>query len=78
MLDKITKEGVSGYLRDLKTDRIKGQYGFGAMKVYVPRQEHLFGECMGEEEGIARLCRGGWYMGRREVGISQWVEMGRR
>ena len=46
VLDKIDKEGVSGYLRDLKIDWIKGRYGFDTIKVYVPREDDQAGECM--------------------------------
>ena len=76
MLTKIAKEGVSGYLQDLKTDRIKGRYGFDAMKVYVPREEQSSRDCLAAAEGAALLCRGGWYAGRRDISIDQWVEKG--
>ena len=72
-LDRVGREGVSGYLRDLKTDRIKGCYGFDAMKVYVPREEKCSSECITVEEGVVRLCDGGWYKGRRGVEVAQWV-----
>ena len=73
ILDRVGREGVSGYLRDLKTDRVRGRYGFDAMKVYIPREEKCSRECITVEEGVARLCGGGWYKGRREVDVDQWV-----
>ena len=62
-----------GYLLDLKTGKIKGRYGFDALKVYVPREEdeestvNVVDLCV----GLARMCQG-WYVSRRGVDVAAW------
>lgn len=75
LLQKIAKEGISGYLSDLTTQKVKGRYGFDAMKVYIPRDKK---GNQGEDvtvievaEGLDFLCQG-WYEGKQVVNVSKW------
>lgn len=72
LLQKIAKPGISGYLRDIKTGKIRGRYGFNAMKVYVLREHRTVTE--GVELGVALtdICAD-WYKGRRTVDVENWV-----
>lgn len=69
-LSKIAKEGVSGYLQDLTSGRIKGRYAFDAMKIYVPRGDKTKEAVVAFEEGLDCLCAD-WYEGR-EVDWNRW------
>lgn len=77
---KVAKPGVSGYLRDLKTQKVKGRYAFDALKVYVPRELR---EAQAVEvqvslsEGLEPLC-GSWYRGRESVDLEGWGVTERR
>jgi len=77
-LTRIVKEGVSGVLSDLKTEREKGKYGFDTMKVYLPR-EVAKGQALVDgvawEEALPWMCKG-WYEGQRFVDIERWISSG--
>lgn len=75
LLKRIAKAGISGYLMDIKTLKIKGRYGFDALKVYVPREEQVPRtdmSCVDLDQGMGMLCEG-WYRGRR-VDVTEWKE----
>lgn len=71
LLSRIAKEGVSGYLQDMKTGKVKGRYGFDAMKVYVPREAKET-EVVELDKILPEACVG-WYKGRRAIDVSEWT-----
>lgn len=74
LLVKVAKEGVSGFLQDLKTGKVKGKYAFDAMKTYVPREVKAVGlmeRLVDLEEGLSKLCHG-WYTDRGGVDMASW------
>lgn len=74
LLKKEAKPGISGYLQDLKTERIKGKYAFDALKVYVPRESRTVNSVEERRSFGAMLdgCCEGWYRGKENVDVLAW------